>query len=83
MNIELHIDELVLHGFNSTDRMVIAAAVERTLMRLLVERGLPPTLQQSGALAQLDGGSFTVTPHRNPEAIGAQVARAIYEGLQE
>jgi hypothetical protein len=82
MNIELHIDELILHGFTSADRLAIGAAVEHALTQLLAERGLPPVLRQNGAVAQCDGGSFTVAATGGFEALGAQVARAIYEGFQ-
>jgi hypothetical protein len=79
-SIDLHIDELALHGFEPADRELIAAAVERALLRLLTERGLPPRLAQGG-VAQIDGGSFEVAPGSGAEAIGAQVAQAIYGGL--
>lgn len=79
--IELQIEELVLHGFDPADRAGLAAAVERALGRLLAARGLPPGISHGGAQARLDGGSFTVTPDTNVEAMGAQVAQAIYGGL--
>ena len=82
MNVELHIDELILHGLAPADRLVIGAAVEHALTQLLAERGVPPVLRQNGAVAQCDGGSFTVTATDGLEALGAQVARAIYEGFQ-
>lgn len=81
--IELHIEELVLHGFDPADRAGLAAAVEQALGRLLAARGLPPGVAQTGALARLDGGSFTVAPGANAETMGAQVAQAIYGGLTQ
>ena len=38
-NIELHIEELVLHGFSPRDRDAIGEAVQRELTRLFVEQG--------------------------------------------
>ena len=40
-SIEMHIEELVLHGFEPGDRHAIGDAVERELARLLSEHGLP------------------------------------------
>ncbi len=81
MNIELHIEELVLHGFATVDRHRIGAAVEQELARLLMEQGVPLGLAAGGALARLDGGSFTVAPVAKPDQIGTQVAGAIYGGF--
>lgn len=78
MNVELHIEELVLHGFSPSDRYRIAAAVERELSRLLAEQGTPPTLARGGDIGHLDGGSFGAKPGAGPEAIGARVAQAVY-----
>ena len=79
--VELRIEELVLHGFAPGDRDLIGGAVERELARLFAERGVPPALLRGGELAGLDGGSFTTAPGAAAEAIGAQVAWAVYGGL--
>ena len=80
-NVELRIDELVLHGFEPGERHRIGAAVERELARLFVERNAPLSLTQDGETAHLDGGSFEVGLDARGEDIGAQVARAVYGGL--
>jgi hypothetical protein len=79
-NVELHIDELVLHGFAAADRARIGAAVEQELTRLIARQGLPAGLG-SGATAHLDGGSFTVAPTASPDGIGAQVALSVLGGI--
>jgi hypothetical protein len=76
-NIELDIEELILHGFPPGDRHRIGAAVERELGHLLSERRLPAALGHGGERPSMDGGSFEMRPHARPEAVGAQVARAI------
>jgi hypothetical protein len=81
MNVELRVEELILQGFAPASREQIAAAVERELARLLAERGVPRPLDQGGDIAQVDGGSFTMTRDGRPEAIGAELAQAIYRGL--
>jgi hypothetical protein len=81
VKIELQIEELVLHGFAPSDRYQIGAAVEGALAHLLAERGIPPALSQGGEINRLNGGAFTVAPGARPEAIGVQIAQAIYGGL--
>ena len=81
MNIKLHIDSLVLQGFNSADRGRIVAAMQQELTRLLAERGVPPSLGQGDSVAQVDGGQFQITPGDRAGAIGSRVAQHVYKGL--
>lgn len=80
-NIELQIEELVLHGFAPGDRYRIGEAVEREMTRLFAEQGTPPSLPQRGEIARLNGGAFEVKPGSGAEAIGVQVGQAVYGGL--
>ncbi len=80
-NLELHIDELVLHGFAPADRYRIAEAVRAELTRLLTEQGIPPSWLQGGEVARLDGGRFDVAPGLKADGIGAQIAQTLYGGL--
>jgi hypothetical protein len=80
-NVELHIEELVLHGFPPGDRYRISEAMERELSRLFAQQGVPPPLAQGGGAARLDGGSLEVQPGFKAEAIGVRVAQAVYGGL--
>jgi hypothetical protein len=81
-SVELHIERLVLHDVPVVDRGRIGAAVEHALRRLFAEGGTPGQLAQGGARARLSGGSFDIAPGADTEAIGAQVAQALYEGLR-
>jgi len=81
-NIELHIEELMLEGFAPGDRLAIGAALVRELMRLFAEKGTPPGWQSGAALPRVDAGSITLSPEAKPDAIGGQVARAVYGGLK-
>ena len=81
-NIELNIEELVLHGFSPGDRYRIGEAVERELVRLIGENEVPQSLVQGGEIANVNGSAFDVAPGSRPEVIGAQVARAVYGGLR-
>ncbi|HYP21340.1 MAG TPA: hypothetical protein VEY08_14810 [Chloroflexia bacterium] len=80
-NIELDIEELVLHGFAAADQHLIGAAVKSELARLFAERGVPTLLARGGEAPHLDAGLFQVAPSATPTAIGAQVAQAVYGGL--
>ncbi|MGH6831562.1 MAG: hypothetical protein ACRECM_00850 [Methyloceanibacter sp.] len=80
-NIELHMEELVLHGFAPGDRYSIGEAVERELHRLFAEQDEPLRLAQRSEIARLDGGAFEVARGARAEAIGAQIAQAIYGGF--
>lgn len=80
-NIELRIEELVLHGFDPVDRYRIAESVEAELGRLFTEGGMPPSLARRGEIRHLDVGAFEVGADLAPEAIGAGVARSLQEGL--
>lgn len=83
MNLELEIEELVLDGFPEAGRDRIARAVQRELERLFAEKGVPTSLEAGRDVARIDGGSFEFAPNSSPEAIGAQVARALYGGMSE
>ena len=79
--VELHIEELVLHGFAAGDRHRIADAVREELERLLGERGVPPVLTQAGEVGAIDGGTISLAPRPGTGAAGVAVAGAIYGGL--
>ena len=82
MNVELHIEQLMLHGFAPSDRHRIGAAIQQELARLLAEQGISPGLAQGKTIGQLDGGAFEMRAGTPPRVIGAQIAQAIYGGLQ-
>ena len=81
-NIELHIEELVLEGFDQVDTRRITGAVERELTHLFIERDIPPTFAGGGEIDRLDGGAFQVARGSRPETIGTKVAQALYGGLK-
>ncbi len=80
-SVELHIEELVLHGFAPCDRHRIGEAVQHELTRLLTERGLPATLSTGQEIDRLNGETFQLNALSKSDATGTQVARAVYGGL--
>jgi hypothetical protein len=79
--VELHIDELVLHGFAAKDRHLIAAALERELSRLIAQGDLAHLPAASVQLDRLDAGSFHLDPAARPSYIGQTVAQRVYRQL--
>ena len=80
-NVELHIDELVLHGLPYGQRYHIAVAIEAELKRLLDEGGLPPSLATGGRLPEMQVHNLQVADGAKPGAVGAQIAGSIYSSL--
>lgn len=80
-SVHLHIDELVLHGFAPADRYRIADAVQVELTRLFSEQGVSATLRQGGEASRLKADAVRVTPAMPAAAVGAQVARSVYDSL--
>ena len=78
--IELHIEELALHGLPAADRHAIGETVERELARLLSER-VESSGWAAGEFTHLRGGTFAVMPAATPQLIGQQIAQTIYSGL--
>ncbi|MCC6444418.1 MAG: hypothetical protein IT210_13315 [Armatimonadetes bacterium] len=79
--VEIHIEELVLHGFRPGDRHRISESIARELERLLAERGVPPSLAQSADIPHLDAGTVAADAGSPPEAVGYRVAATLYGGF--
>jgi len=83
MNVNLHIEQLILDGIDlpAHQREALAAAVQGELTRLITLGGISPGLQQGGALAQVAGDRLRLSAGQSPELIGEQIARSVYEGI--
>ena len=79
--IELHIEELILYGFKHADRQRIAEALQEELTRLLKENKLPEIFEQQGEHPHLNGGSLVIHTGERPEAAGAGIGQAVYQGI--
>lgn len=79
-NVVLHIDELVLHGFDPSDRHRIGDAVQHELVRLLAERGLRHTSPFERPV--LSAGNVSLQRDTPARAVGTRVARALYGVLR-
>jgi hypothetical protein len=77
-HIEVHIEEIVLHGVDPADRRAVGDAIREELGRLFAEGGLPGAMA-GGDVAELGGTFDTPSPARGA-ALGVSVARAAYRG---
>ena len=82
MNINLHIERLVLDGLNlgPGQGAQVKDAVEAELSRLLTEGGIAPELQ-GGTPRNLHTGSIRLASDANPQQIGRQIAGAVYGAI--
>lgn len=76
--IEVHIEELVLHGFDPRSRWCLADALENELRGLLIEGGVPPVWRLSPE--RLDAGAIRHASLTKQGVTGEQIARAVYRG---
>ena len=83
MNINLHIERLVLDGVNIApgQRHLLQASVETELARLLTDGGLAPGLAQGTALPRLSTSGIQLTGGNNPTQLGRQIAQSVYGGI--
>jgi len=80
-SIQVHIEELVLHGFDPANRCGIADAVQSELARLFAEQGASDALRRGGEVSHLNAGSFNMASSMKADAIGTQVAQSVYKSL--
>lgn len=83
MNIELHIERLILDGLaiEPSQGAQVQAAVEGELMRLLSAAGLSRGLLSGGTMPRLTTTSIQVSDQPNPIDLGQQIAGAVYGGI--
>jgi len=80
-SFEIHIEELVLHGFSSADRHPIGEALERHLTKLFTEGPAPRPLSRNETIDRIEGGMFRADNHSIIESVAAHTAGTVYEGL--
>jgi hypothetical protein len=82
-SIEVHIEELILHGFAAEGSHRIAGALREELARLLAMQAVPTRAIQMRHAAQWDSRAFRAAAGGSEEAIGTQVARSVFGSLSE
>ncbi len=83
MNIELHIERLILDGLPIEQRhsKEVKAAVEAGLTRLLTENGLSTEGIVGGAVPLLRAEAIQLTNEVGATQLGAQIAQSVYGGI--
>jgi hypothetical protein len=79
--INLHIDELVLHGFAPCEKNHIRDALEKELSRLFSAQSNFSNLSKSTLRDRVDGGNFRMANSATPNVVGAQIAGAVFGGI--
>ncbi|NOK34662.1 hypothetical protein HMI49_15790 [Corallococcus exercitus] len=79
-DIEIHIEELLLHGVDVADRAALAEALQRELRVLVAEQGIPALLASPERFQRWSPGPLTVEPGMKPEQLGARLAQTLHQG---
>lgn len=79
--IEINIDELVLHGFTPSDGRSIGEALQPALMQAFNDQPVAGTLNQSADIHFVDGGSFTVKQNSRPAQVVSAISNSIHASL--
>jgi hypothetical protein len=84
MNINLHIERLVLDGIavSHREQRQLQAALEAELAHLLGQGGLAPSLLGGGMLPDVPAGAISPPAEGQPAQLGQQIARAVYGGIR-
>jgi hypothetical protein len=85
MNINLHIERLILDGLN-IDRghgALLRQAVVAELSRLFSQGGLAPSFTSGGALTKIRTSSIGFNGNESPLRLGQEIARSLYGGIGE
>jgi hypothetical protein len=83
MNINLHIERLILDGLplDSAQGVHVRAAVEAELARLLSEQGLAGALQAGGLVPAVPAAPIQFVQGGSPAQIGTQIAQSVYSSI--
>ena len=82
-NIDVHINELVLDGFQNVDQSLLKAAIQRERSRLVAHGSLPAPWNKDAKAPSLDGGMVNLSPTAGADSIGTHIAQALNRGLTQ
>lgn len=83
MNIDLHIERLILDGLPVAEdhSSIVKTAVEAELSRLFQKSGISAEFKSGGAFSSMPRSSIALVPGSNSSFIGRQIAKAVYGGM--
>jgi len=80
--VVLHIDSLILKGFQHEDRHGIADGLQQELSRLFADPQAAQQLMENGNVSRLRLGSISIDQNSKPQRVGSQVAQGIGQGMK-
>ena len=85
MNINLHIERLVLEGLPLTRAQgpMVQRAVEMELARLFAGTGIGSGFRSSGTVPRANGGAMQFARDATPGQLGTQIAQSVHQGLSK
>ncbi|MCF6218061.1 MAG: hypothetical protein L3J62_11760 [Gammaproteobacteria bacterium] len=85
MNINLHIERLVLDGvaLEPHQRPALKASLEAELASLLGRNGVGAGLHNGGAVDAIRADSIAIGGKNEPSGLGKQIARSVYGGINQ
>ncbi len=83
MNINLHIERLILDGLplEAKHRSTLQTEIETELARLLTKNTLAANRQTGGAVPSVHADDIQLTTQSNPAQLARQIAGSIYGGI--
>lgn len=83
MNIELHIDRLVLEGLPLESRhgSQLREAIERELHQLLQSHSLAANMQVVQTIRRIQAPAIQFSQSPQLQSLGQQIAQSIYDGI--
>jgi len=85
MNINLHIERLVLEGLPLTRAQgpLVQRAVEVELARLFGGSGVGPAFRSGGTIPRANGSAMQFAHEATPGQLGTQIAQSVHDGLSK
>jgi len=85
MNINLHIERLILDGlpFEARHRATLRAEIELELVRLLTQNNVAADWLSGGAVPSMRADSIQLTAQSSPAQLGRQIAGSIYGSIDK
>jgi hypothetical protein len=83
MNINLHIERLVLEGLpvDQTQETLIHKTVEQQLTSLLANGDLHDALRRGGNVHRMQTAAIRIAPEAGPTHLGKQIAGTLFGGI--
>ncbi len=85
MNINLHIERLVLDGISVEphQRAELKAAVETELSQQFIENGISGNIQENSDANLIRGGMILLEGSNHLPNLGLQIGKAVYRGIEK